>query len=938
MYYQNVRGLRTKLVELLCSAVTCDYDIIVLTETWLDYKISDVELGLSEYSIYRKDRSDETSSKSRGGGVLIAVKKYIISNSISTPQITVEDVFVGVKINNNNILIGGVYIPPMSAVNIYEDHCANVDFVVETYPQHTLYLIGDYNLPNVVFTNDDLGTLILNNNNHIAQTLCDSFAFHNLYQINSIKNCHGVFLDLIFTHNNKAEVKLADDCLLPLDQHHPAILVNVNINENIETLQSDYYYYEFKKANYMDLNYYYSTVDWQRVLSDAKDINEAVDLFYTIVLNGIHLFVPQVRFKTPKFAHWFSPDLKQLIVSKKLAHKKYKHTQLREDYLTFSHLRAQCKILTKECYRNYIQNAQNSVSTNIKFFWNFVNAKRKDHGLPQQMYLNDEIGNNGYDIVNLFANHFQSVYVNENPTMDTVMEYSNSTDINSCDITLECVLNKLSALDIRKSSGPDNIPPLLLKKCRFSLAQPLHYLFSSSLKSGLYPIIWKSSYITPILKTGDKADIKNYRPICILSTIPKILEDIVNEQINDRLAQLIIEEQHGFSKGKSTTTNLLLFVQTVLEALENRCQVDAVFTDFSKAFDTVNHVILVKKLEAIGLHGSLLRWLNSYIQDRKQLVRACGFISREIEVTSGVPQGSHLGPLLFNIFINDIKSEIIHCQFLLFADDLKIFNVVNSSLDCEKIQQDLNNITAWCSRNHLNLNISKCKSITFTKAPQHKHSFTYNLDGISLETVNYIKDLGVIVDSKLNFKLHYESIINKAIKMIGFICRHTREFDNIQSLKCLYYTLVRTILEYASTVWSPSYQIHIESIEKVQNRFLRYMSYKTGIPAIEFSATQARVQFNIQKLSTRRNHADVVLIYKIMNNVIKCSDLLSRFALSVPVRSTRSIQMFAVSFHRCNYGKSSPISRITAVANNVQIDFFSNSLNQFKSKLGRILV
>ena len=304
-------------------------------------------------------------------------------------------------------------------------------------------------------------------------------------------------------------------------------------------------------------------------------------------------------------------------------------------------------------------------------------------------------------------------------------------------MTLGEVFENVLNLIQNKGPGPDDIPAKILVNCVYSLSRPIYLLFKLSLESGVFPEQWKYSFVTPIFKSGNQSDAKNYRPISILGSIPKLLEKIVCDHIKSSVMLGIGQEQHGFCKGRSTATNMITFTQTVLGALESGCQVDAVYTDFSKAFDTVNHRVLAHKLECFGFAGTLLKWLVLYISNRKQFVKVKGFVSQEISVTSGVPQGSHLGPYLFNIFINDLRQEIRFSQPLFFADDLKLFAVVNSFEDTVKIQDDLNRVCEWYNKNMMVLNIKKCKIITFTRI-KRPLICDYSLNNNILERVTTI--------------------------------------------------------------------------------------------------------------------------------------------------------------------------------------------------------
>ena len=262
-----------------------------------------------------------------------------------------------------------------------------------------------------------------------------------------------------------------------------------------------------------------------------------------------------------------------------------------------------------------------------------------------------------------------------------------------------------------------------------------------------------------------------------------------------------------------------------MESLEGGSHVHAIYTDFTKAFDRVNHKILIQKLGDIGIQGELLEWLTSYLTDRTQIVRIQSFHSTEIKIPSGVPQGSHLGPLLFNIYINDIESCFVSAFFLLFADDLKFYLKVQDQHDCIRLQADLDRLTQWCDQNGMELNNNKCQLMIFSRG-RSPLNHVYHIKGSSLFLAPQIKDLGVMLDSHLSFTPHLDSVVSKSLQMLGFIKRNTKDFLNIPSIKLLYCSLVRPHLEYCSSVWSPSYNVHIQAIDRVQHKFLRYIAYK----------------------------------------------------------------------------------------------------------------
>jgi Reverse transcriptase (RNA-dependent DNA polymerase). len=271
-------------------------------------------------------------------------------------------------------------------------------------------------------------------------------------------------------------------------------------------------------------------------------------------------------------------------------------------------------------------------------------------------------------------------------------------------------------------------------------------------------------------------------------------------------------------EGRSTVTNLVCITQFISEAIDRGSQVDVVYTDFSKAFDRLDHGLLMDKLSAFGLSSDFLELMKSYFTGRTQFVQISGVKSTEFAQTSGVPQGSILGPLLFTLFINDITSQL-NVRYLLYADDIKIFSQIDNVFDAINLQRNLDFINSWCIANRLPLNSTKCNVMTFSRRCD-QIQYEYSLNGFALQRPDLVKDLGVYFDPKLSFVKHIEIVVMNAYKSLGFIVRNMCNFMKIDTFCLLFNTFVRSKLEYASVVWTPIYATHIISIEKIQRRIL----------------------------------------------------------------------------------------------------------------------
>ena len=501
----------------------------------------------------------------------------------------------------------------------------------------------------------------------------------------------------------------------------------------------------------------------------------------------------------------------------------------------------------------------------------------------------------------------------------------NNTHISSFRIKISDIYKKLSSLKTDSGPGPDGIPPTLLKSLSFILSRPLFHIFNCSLATSTFPNFWKVSFLTPIHKTGDRSLATNYRPISILSVIPKVFESLFCDFLSPILDPVLNDHQFGFRPRRSTEGNLLTHIDYLSNALENGHQVDTIYTDFSKAFDRVSHDILLNKLRVLGLNAPLLLWLRSYLCGRRQIVRIANFYSYEIEIPSGVPQGSHLGPLLFNVFINDIQECFSHSQFQLFADDLKFSSIIANESDHDKLQYDLNNLVDWCQRNGMSLNPEKCKTLSVYRG-RYLSNFNYSINGVILESSTKIKDLGVTLDSSLNFVSHVASVVSMGFQMLGFIKRCTVDFTGIAAIKRLYCSLVLPHLTYASCVWSPCYAIHRQSLERVQHKFLKYAAFKMNI--IFQDDEQMLSILGLPSVLVRHQIRDLQLLYNILHNRSSIPELLQKINIRVPLRVTRSTPSFFVPTHRTNYSHNNFLSRASRLANaHSQIDMFSTHQN-----------
>lgn len=916
--------MRSKLTALSQALAVISYDVIALVETNLTSEISNSELGFNNYTVFRCDRSVSTSDKTSGGGSLIAVRDSIPCSILSSASLKTESVFVKFSAAPNNIILGCTYIPPNQHSSVFLNFCDSVDEVVlQCNNTDRILLMGDFNLPYCDWigcapTADESSRYIL-----------DLAATHGLSQVNTTTNYRGVLLDLVFSSITDINVVPTVDVLLPEDRHHPALDITItdsqpSCNHSVDFIQ------DFRNCDLKEVFRQCQRLSLPNA-HELLDVDVSFSTFSRHLSHLISLNTPVKKVVKSCFPKWFSGELRALVIKKKIAHKRFKMSGHPHDLDLFQGLRRRCKALVTRCYADYIDKIEESIPNNVKSFWSHVNNLKCSSDMPSKMSLDASVTSEPAGKCALFSQHFSSVFCQSNTPVPS-FDYGWTESLSQLVIRATDVQTKLEALDVTKGAGPDHIPPRVLKYCAPVLAVHLAVFFNASLSAGVFPSVLKQGIVVPIFKSGDRSNIKNYRPIVIQSALAKVFESLVLDHLYFFLRSHISDGQHGFLRGRSTVTNLLVFNEYVVSAFVDSCQVDCVYLDFCKAFDKVHFGLLVAKLAGHGVCGRLLGWLESYLINRELRVRCEGSLSAPFPVLSGVPQGSHLGPLLFILFINDITSSL-SCDFLLFADDLKIYCRVRTTADRGNIQRSLEGIHGWCRSNAMELNVSKCHVVSFSRS-NVPFFYDYHIGNVILDRADHVKDLGVVMSSTLSPLEHIIGITSRAYSLLGFIGRATKMFRSTDSLLILYNTLVRPILEYCSVVWSPYQLNHIVMLNGVQIRFTRVLGLRLGYNYLEVPIEELQHRFGIQPLQLRRDVSDLVLLFKLVNCELDCPELLRRIDICIP-RGTRSKTVFGRRFLPTAYAYNSCLSRIQRSGGILasRLDFFTGTSQAFRRSL-----
>lgn len=939
LIYQNVRGLNTKLNSLYVDSYNFRHHIVIFTETWLTDTVLNSEIMCDNFQIFRRDRG----SGRKSGGVLIAVSNILQADSLVYETTSnIEFLGVVIKMNNRKIFITCSYIPPSSSFSTYMEHADAIKCTISGIKQNDLFIsVGDFNMPAVTWncsTEDGFWIPVLATNNLIYEEFLNSLLDLALYQMNGICNYQNRLLDLMFINEfMDISVERSIPIVLPEDLYHPTIEVNLPISlESIDKTTGVNYALCFKKANYQLLNYYLNHTNWMELFSLSNiTLDEIVERFYIKIFLLFDLCIPRQLIRIHSGPPWNTNYLSRMKNKKNKLYKKYKKSRRPGDYSKYVVAREKYNMLNRSCYANYLSRMRIDFKNNPRSFYNFVNSKRRSTVFPNAMKFLSSESCDDLNISNMFADFFSTTYSNSVYNEATFPAYSQSTSQNICIPLLDAstISSNLKKLKFSYSGGPDNVPSCILINCADALAEPLTLIFNTSIKNGEFPNFWKNSFIIPLYKSGAKFDIVNYRGIAKLSVIPKLFEKLVTEYISHHASSLLCPVQHGFRKGCSTTTNLLQLTTIVNQGFVLRKQTDIVYTDFSKAFDKVNHNLLLKKLDRMGFSKKCLKWISSYLSNRKQCVRFKNVFSKVFDVTSGVPQGSHLGPLLFTLFINDLPEAVKFSNVLMYADDVKIFLSFDKFSDHTLLQNDLNCLYNWCKQNLMQLNFNKCKYMTFYRGSYI--NVNYSLENHQLERVFSIMDLGVQFDPKLNFIQHVSLTVSKSRSILGFIKRWAKEFKDPYVTKQLYTSLVRPVLEYASVVWDPVYMTHVNSIESIQKQFLLFCLRGLHWNPLDLPSYTSRLALiKLPTLKSRRTMLNVSFVLNLINGDICSSYLLSNILLNVPNRPSRHYELLFIKYFTSNYANADPFRRMCCQFNKFyNIIDFSLSPNVIKSKI-----
>ena len=781
--HYNIHSIQRHIEEFCIALEMLDFkfDVICISESKLQKDFD------PKISIHIDGYQTPISTPTEGtkGGVLIYVKNNI--NFKPRPDLNIykskelESAFIEIiNDKSTNDIVGVIYRHPcMPSPEFVDVHLRSI-FDKLSGVNKKVFIAGDFNF-------DLLNTSTHHDTFDFFDTMMSNFLLPVITLPTKINRGKNSLIDNIFTNTIHPDVKSGNIEINLSDGHLPSFIILPKQNQNHLPKKHNLFTRSTKNFDANNFTTEYMNVDWDNVIEINKaDVNHSLNSFLTKFNTILDTHMPLRKLSHKEFKQKYKPWVSNDILSK-IKTKNKILTRIRKctDAVRKSELQHQFNTLKndithltrtgkKDYYKKYFAENKDNLRKVWKGIKEIINIKSKNYDSPTCLQVGDINITDPLKISNSFNDYFSSIadkilekrkYNGNKSFRDFLANRITENFIfSNCD-EIE-VTTIISSLSTSKSSGPNGIPTHILHLLKNDISVTLTKIFNLSLSSGVHPDLLKISKTIPIFKKGSRLLVSNYRPISLLSNLNKILEKIVHNRVYTFLedSQSIYSLQFGFRKKHSTNHTLINITENIRRALDDKKFACGVFVDLQKAFDTVNHDILIAKLEHYGIRGTANNWFASYLSNRSQFVSILGFDSSTKSILHGVPQGSVLGPLLFLIYINDLHVAIKHSKVYHFADDTNLLNIGDSAKQMQKyVNADLKTLYKWLLANKISLNCDKTEVIFFHKPGFKVPNIKIKMNGIRILPSNHIKYLGLYLDETLNGSFHCD-ILAKTLK------------------------------------------------------------------------------------------------------------------------------------------------------------------------------
>lgn len=827
----NIRSLEAHftdfcmLLDMLKQRGT-ELDIILLCETFCNkFNYNKFALdGFKHEPLYRKKMSK--------GGVSIFIRDTIEYKLRKDLSFFDEGIFesIFIELTEGGTIVGEVYRIPDKNPNIFLTNMESIISRIEA--EHKICFIGtDQNL--------DLLKCEIHEPTNQLMNLNFQHAMLPLFYIPTrITHTSATLIDNIYTSSincNFTTAVLYSD----ISDHLPLIVLLDKTTKT--TTNSKYQNIQTRNLSNQNLSRIKESIgnyDWSVI--NELNCEDAYDHFVRTIKYNMDAIAPmqhkRVRIKQTNTHTWVT---KGILVSSNKQIKLYKQSIGKDNndphviaYKLYRNKLNRIKRIAKQLhYQKFFQDHYKDTRKIWTELNNLIGKSNNKNEIVDRFQFNGNILTNDKDIANGFCNFFSSV---GNDTANKIPQ-SNKNPLNYIKDTVnksfffspttpDEITRLIATLKCKKSSGHDGLSNDLIKKFKNEISKPLSIIFNKSLIDGHFPSQMKVAKIIPIYKSKEKNDFTNYRPISLLPNFAKIFEKLVHIRLYSFLKQnhILSNKQYGFTPKSSTIDALTNFYGETLNYLDNNEQVLAVYCDLSKAFDTISHEILLKKLNCYGIRGLALQWFKSYLSGRKIYVSYKGVISNTNDISIGVPQGSVLGPLLFNVYINDLEHSLDKASAILYADDATVYlHHKSNKILFNTMNNELKQLSEWFKTNKLSLNTSKTKYMLIrNRGVFYGDEYTLNIDNRMIDRCKVFNFLGVNLDEYLLWNEHIKQL-NQKLAYCTYSLKKVKYILSTENLIKLYYALFHSHLEYGMLLWCNTSMKNLNILQRMQKRVLR---------------------------------------------------------------------------------------------------------------------